>query len=1065
MKRQIQVRVAVAGLCLILACAAAWSQATTATVLGTVKDSTGASVPGAKVTAINTDTNFSRLAISDPTGHYMVQFLPVGTYRLEVEAAGFKKFVQSGIVLEVDRNARIDPALEIGAVTESVQVTSDAPLVDTTKVALGQTVSNAEILNLPLVGRDVYGLLSVTAGVQNNESTNDFGPPGQRVSVYGSSNAGTGGVNFTLDGGMSVQSLRNSGNPAPNPDAVQEFRITTHMFDAEYGRFGGGVVNVITKSGTNSYHGSLFESLRNDRLNAQQWNTLQKDRVRRNQFGGSFGGPIKKDKLFFFSSYSGLRDRQVSIKNAARVPTALERQGDFSASSFTVRDPLTKVAFPGNRIPSNRFDPTAKNILDKYVPAANLPGSFYEAQVPSAPRNDDLTAKIDYSMTSRHQVFGSYFLNKGAQRDVLNGNLPWTERVLSWKQQNFNVRETWAMSPTSINLFQVTYVRHIGGRLNTPAISLGDLGSRYQIQGEPALPNINVRTYFQLGTAIDGPKAGSDYYQVRETFSTIRGSHSIKFGFEGSLDKTYQNTNLNNYGTFDFRPDNTGNEFGDYMLGLPRSFNQDAPVYKTDSGWYTGLFIQDELRIRPRLVLTLGLRHEIQFPMTDPQDRKNIFIPGVQSTKVPTAPRGMLFPGDAGIGRGIIRTDANNFAPRFGLAWDPFGDGKTSVRAGAGVYYGSMGGNMANGTADRPPFTIRQQFTNVKSFTDPYGNMPGGVAPFPYFYTPQNPRFPAGLPIAMKGRDLDFRWPYTYQFNISLQRQVVSDLSVTAAYVGSLSHKLPADLDINYPIFGPGATTSNFDQRRPYAGFADIGTLKSVANGAFHGLELSADKRMSRNFSFKGYYAFGKGLEDYEMQSGTRDPPQNSTKLKMDRGRTSNDLTHRFVMSGIWQIDYLRGAHPVLRTTVNGWTVSTIVSILSGSPLTVGAGDDINRDGQSNDRADLIGDPRLDSGRPRSQTLAKWFNTAAFVRPAFGSDGNAGRNILDGPGRGTVNLGIFRSFRIREAMRLQLRVEATNALNKVNLSNPATSLTSSTFGQIRSARNMREAQAGLRLTF
>ncbi|MEK7995858.1 MAG: carboxypeptidase regulatory-like domain-containing protein, partial [Planctomycetota bacterium] len=306
MKRQIQVRVAVAGLCLILACAAAWGQATTATVLGTVKDSTGASVPDANVTAINTDTNFSRLAVSDPTGHYVIQFLPVGTYRLEVEAAGFKKFVQSGIVLEVDRNARIDPLLTVGAVTESVEVTSDAPLVDTTKVALGQTVSNAEILNLPLVGRDVYGLLSVTGGVQNNESTNDFGPPGQRVSVYGSSNAGTGGVNFTLDGGMSVQSLRNSGNPAPNPDAVQEFRITTHMFDAEYGRFGGGVVNVITKSGTNTYHGTLFESLRNDRLNAQQWNTLQKDRVRRNQFGGSFGGPIKKDKLFFFSSYSGL---------------------------------------------------------------------------------------------------------------------------------------------------------------------------------------------------------------------------------------------------------------------------------------------------------------------------------------------------------------------------------------------------------------------------------------------------------------------------------------------------------------------------------------------------------------------------------------------------------------------------------------------------------------------------------------------------------------------------------------------------------------------------------------
>jgi hypothetical protein len=296
------------------------------------------------------------------------------------------------------------------------------------------------------------------------------------------------------------------------------------------------VVNVITKSGTNSYHGVLFESLRNDVFNAQGWNTLQKERVRRNQFDGSFGGPIKKDRLFFFASYGGLRDRQVAIKNSARVPTALERQGDFSASPFTVRDPLTRAPFPGNRIPASRLDPTAKNILDKYVPAANLPNSFYEARVPSAPRNDDFTAKIDYFMSATHQATGSYFLNTGSQRDVLNGSLPWTERVLSWKQQNFNQRDTWTKSPSSVNVFQLTYVRHIVGRLNTPAISLGDLGSKYQIQGEPALPNINVRTYFQLGTAIDGPRAGSDYYQLRDTFSLVRGRHSLRFGFEGSLD-------------------------------------------------------------------------------------------------------------------------------------------------------------------------------------------------------------------------------------------------------------------------------------------------------------------------------------------------------------------------------------------------------------------------------------------------------------------------------------------------------------------------------------------------
>jgi len=387
------------------------------------------------------------------------------------------------------------------------------------------------------------------------------------------------------------------------------------------------------------------------------------------------------------------------------------------------------------------------------------------------------------------------------------------------------------------------------------------------------------------------------------------------------------------------------------------------------------------------------------------------------------------------------------------------------VRAGAGVYYGSMGGNMANGTADRPPFTVRQQFTSVKSLTDPYGNLPGGVAPFPYFYTPENPRFLAGLPVGMKARDLDFRWPYTYQFNFSLQRQLMSDLSLTAAYVSSLSHKMPIDLDVNYTVFGPGATTGNVDQRRPHKGYADIAVLKSVANAAYHGLELSADKRMSRNFSFKGYYAFGRAIDDYNMQDGTRDYPQNSTNYKLDRGRSDNDRRHRMVVSGIWQMDYLRSAHPAVRTMLNDWTVSGIVTFLGGDPLTMTAGDDINRDGVSNDRANLVGDPHLDPNRPRSQVMAKWFNTDAFVRPVVGQDGNAGRNILDGPGRKTVALGIFRSFQVREGMKLQLRVETTNAFNTVNLSSPSTAINSATFGQIRSARSMREAQVGLRLWF
>jgi hypothetical protein len=276
---------------------------------------------------------------------------------------------------------------------------------------------------------------------------------------------------------------------------------------------------------------------------------------------------------------------------------------------------------------------------------------------------------------------------------------------------------------------------------------------------------------------------------------------------------------------------------------------------------------------------------------------------------------------------------------------------------------------------------------------------------------------------------------------------------------------MPANIDVNYPVFGPGATTGNVDQRRPHRGYADIELLKSIANAAYHGLELSFDKRFSRNFSFRGYYTFGKGIDDYDMQDGTRGYPQNSTNLRLDRGRSTNDRTHRFVVSGICQVDYLRDAHPVLRAAFNDWTVSGIFTALSGDPLTITAGDDMNRDGDDSDRADLVGDPHLSSDRSRAERLARWFNTAAFVRPAIGADGNAGRNILDGPGLKNLNLGLFRNFSLRENLRMQLRLEATNALNTVNFSNPATAVNSATFGQIRSARDMREAQVGLRLWF
>jgi hypothetical protein len=1044
-------------------CFALQAQVTTQAITGTVTDRSGANVPDARIVATNVETNITREATSDETGQYAVRFLPTGSYRVEIAAPNFKKFVQSGITLDVGRTARVDAVLEVGAVTESVSVTADAPLINTTDATLGRTVENTEIVNLPLVNRDVYQLLNLTPGVESSESGNAFGYTEQRTMINGGSYGGSGEVNYFLDGGNNTTGLRGTGNAVPNPDAVQEFRVITNSYGAEFGRFAGGVIDVITKSGSNSFHGSLFEFLRNDKLNAKPWLASSRPPLRRNQFGGTLGGPIVRDKTFFFGTYSGLRQRRQQFRNTAIVPTAAERRGDFSASARRPNDPLTGQPFPNGMIPLDRFDPTARNILAE-IPLANTPGGFFEITQAEPTDTDEYQGKVDHYVSQAHQLTGSYYRTTGETIESLAGNLPWSQRQFKWTQQNFNAGHTWTVSPTTINQLRLTYVRNFGGRTNLPARSLADFGSNFRLQGTPSLPQINVNGFFNLTQAIAGPTAGSNYYGVRELLSITSGRHNLKIGGDASLEKFIHDTTLNNYGVFQFDGTITGNALSDFLLGRPRTMNQDVPITKIDNSWYFGFFVQDDIRLTPYFTLNLGVRYDLQLPLTDPLDRKLTFVPGVQSQVVTSAPAGLLFPGDPGISRGIVSTDTNNIAPRVAFAWDPFKSGRTSIRGGAGIFYGNISGNEWNSTADNQPFTVRQRFNQVHSLTDPYGDLPGGVSPFPYNFTPQAPRFIT--PTSIAGPSLDFQWPYTYQFNLSVQRQMFTDLSVEAAYVSSLGRHLPFTRDLNYPFYGPGATAGNVDLRRPYlpGTLAVIGSLNSIMNTSYHGLQISVDKRYSRNFLVKGYYTFSKSLEGARMQNDTTSGgAQNMNNLAAEKGRTDNDRRHNMVMSAVWMIDYFQA--PGLRHILNNWTLSGIVSLRSGAPFTVTSGTDRNLDGNNNDRANLVGSPRLDPNRDRSEVVKRWFDPSAFVPAPVGQDGNSGRNILDGPGVRNVDLALFRDFAIREGMKLQFRAEMTNAFNLVSLSAPTSNLNSAIVGQIRGARDMREAQLGLRLTF
>jgi hypothetical protein len=1054
-------------LMLVLTGAPLEAQVTNASIYGTVTDASGAVVPGIEVKATQLETNFSRSAATDNAGQYTINFLPLGSYRVEISAQGFKKFIQTGIVLEVNRSARVDPVLQLGEFSETISVVADAPLVNTSDASIGRTVDNQEILNLPLVNRDVYTLLTLTAGVDSSDGTNPLGSPSQ-ISVVNGSPSGTGSVNYYLDGGNNTAGLRNTGNSLPNPDAVQEFRVITNSYGAEFGRYAGGMVDVVTKSGSNSLHGSLFEFLRNDALNANTWNALSKPPLRRNQFGGSFGGPIIKDRTFYFGSYSGLRQRQVDFQSSAVVPTTLERTGDFSASATKPRDPLTGQAFDGGIIPPDRLDPTAQEIIGSSIPLANLPNNRYQATVPEPTNSDELVFKIDHRLTNAHQLTGSYYYQTGELIEGMQQNLPWSRRSFDWTQQNYNVGDTWTPSPSLVNQLRLTYVRNFGGRINPPAQTLADFGSQFQVQGVPALPQIAVTGYFTLGQAIAGPTAGSNYYGLRDLVSWNKGRHFLKVGGELALEKNIHDTLLNNYGVFNFTGARSGNALADFLLGAPATMNQDAPIVKYNNGWYYALFLQDDFRIHPRLMLNLGLRYDVQTPFTDPYDRQLAFVLGAQSSQVPAAPLGLQFPGDPGITRGIVETDRNNFAPRIGLAWDPFGDGKTSVRAAGGVFYGSISANEWNQTTDFQPFSARQQFNNVRSLTDPYGNLPGGVSPYPYVYDPSNPQFLANASIT--SISTDFRWPYMYQLNFSVQRQLTSDLSVTAAYVGALGRRWPTIRDLNYPVYGPGATAGNVNARRPIQPqpntYAVINDLESTVNTAYHGLQLSAEKRMSSGISLKGFYTFGKALEGAnEAAANGATGWQNATNQRADRGRTNSDRRHNFVMSAIWSIDYFRGPSALLRGLLNGWSLSAIMSARSGTPLTITAGSDRNLNGINNDRADLIGNARLDPNRPRSEVVAMWFDTAAFGQPATGQDGTAGRNIIDRPGLKNVDVGLFRDFKLKETISLQFRCEMTNAFNLVNLNGPNTTRSSTAFGTITTAAAMRQVQLGLRLSF
>jgi hypothetical protein len=1097
------------GLLVLVSALQAKAQQITGSIVGTVKDEQGAVVPGASVKATNADTGFSRVATTASDGAYRIEYLPIGKYDVQVDMAGFKKFVQQNVVLAVDQAQALNVMLAVGASSETVTVSATPPLVETTTATLGRTVQPAEIIGLPLVNRNAYAELSLTPGVQSNSASGatnasnsnpngtpnyQIGVPSTQVVVNGGIDGGVPMVSFYLDGGSNMTGIRNYGNPLPNPDALEEFRVETSNFSAQYGRMSSAVVTAVTRSGTNQFHGSLFEFVRNTSLNAVPWNATLNPPYHRNQFGGAVGGPVMHDKAFFFFSYAGLRQTVGQFLSGGVVPTALERQGDFTQSKVIPNLPGTKTKVAGTNsspncqtptvgcVPSTLLDPTAANIISKYIPLSNSANNAWTGFFTGPTNQDEYLGKYDQVLGDKDHLSATYFYLNSTQN--ANGsstpNLIWDINQSFSKQQNLNLSDVHTFSAATINQAWFNFTRVAGGRVNLPQISLGDLGSNFNIQGPKALPQLTVSGYFSVGGALAGPVTTTDFYSLRDLVSMTKGKHSINFGAELALDKNMIVGNLDNFGVFNFQtsaPTTTGNALGDFVTGQVNTMEQDTPYHGLLSDWHTALFVQDDYRVTPRLTANLGLRWDIDVPPVESSNLTATFVPNVQSTVVPSAPLGLLFPGDKGVPRGIVDLRWHHISPRVGFAWDPFGDGKTAVRAAAGVFYGSVSGNEWNQPANAQPFAIRQTFNSITSFTNVYGNpasFPNGD-PFPYTYSPSHPRF---LPAAsVETISQSTQWPLVYQINTAVQRQLPSQVSATVAYVGTLSHDLPIMIDGNYAPYAPGASTSqtSINARRPY----DPGVLGqnifliSNQTASYHSLQFSAHRPLTHSLMLNGFYVLSHSFQSSNESAVGLATAQDFAHLEEERGPTDNDRRHMASVSGIWNLDYYKGSNRFLSQAANHWTISSIAILYSGAPVNIVTGSNKNFDSANNNRPNLVPGQNafLDPHRSRSVAAAQWFNTGAFTSNGpglgigpYGADGNAPRDYLRAPGYRDVDLGIFRNISF-ERLTLQLRGEATNAFNMVSLNAPTANLASSLNGKITAAASPRLIQVGARLTF